>query len=214
MKLLKPILVLGGLLVLTSSFWLLIDRPSDDAATARVSPGNDITDAAPAKLDDRLARMELEVAELAKELADLRLKVAMLSVKVALVPLASRSSSAPDVVRESAGLTSPSASAARDAASETGRVSCLAIADVASSVVRTTSGYVYVAWKIVVSNNCDRTLDVSATFKWFDANDFELDSARERTTLPPKQVSTITGQTMIEADVWQRAAKERASVDT
>ena len=77
-----------------------------------------------------------------------------------------------------------------------------------AKMVKSTVGYTYVSWQVVLFNNSARTIEVDMAFSFRDSNDFELEKASEYgVSLAAGQKRTLTDTRIMNSDVWYKVEK-------
>lgn len=159
-------------------------------------------------LDRRMASAHSDIEALTRKNASLVAELSTLKKSLASVT-ATRTSTSPPVTTPS----SPQDRSGHEGSTPTFS-NCVKIFDVGHSTVSTSAAFSTVAWKIVVNNSCSTAFAVDAEYRWFDANDFELASARAYSEhIAPSGVTTLTGQAIIAVDVASRIASAKGRVE-
>jgi hypothetical protein len=90
---------------------------------------------------------------------------------------------------------------------------CLKISTFDSSVLSSNEVYTEVAWKVDVSNGCDRPFSVRVNFTLYDKDEFELDSDHEDVFVPARGTGKARGKMLVSPpEKARRMARQGASL--
>lgn len=74
---------------------------------------------------------------------------------------------------------------------------CLKIETIDSSIVTSNDMYTELAWKVDISNSCERPFGVRVTYTIYDKDEFKLDSDSENVYVPAKGTGKARGKMLV-----------------